>query len=153
MELEDVNEFSPEFERQNYEFLWESGGGGGGEQWAKLDDWVLLGQVRAHDHDCNRDFQGRVCAYELQSAGSPEAPQAAGSQAPAGEPQLDAAGQLRARSKWLEQRLGQALKLGQPSVELSLQALAYDCAGKKSQRPAAVQVRLARKRRAKWKGK
>jgi len=189
VELEDVNEFSPEFEHQNYQVVWEFdplefnkklkrpsevGNDGpmvGGQMKAKettevkasdrasgseADEWRQLAIVRAHDQDCNKEFQGRVCSYELQASD-----QLKHQNGPALFVDLD--GKLRAKRSWLEQLSGASGPLApsqQPNPQsngdtlgqFNFQVLAYDCGGKKSQRPANVQLKVMRKCHASWKG-
>lgn len=80
--MDDVNEFSPKFERSIYTVFYEltseeltnyaAGSlGAAADGSSKLDNdrpddrWRHLVQVRAHDSDCSRELYGRVCRYEL----------------------------------------------------------------------------------------
>jgi hypothetical protein len=93
IELEDVNEFRPEFERSQYAVSIDVGRLGAsrpdgaepheledaddeaaGRKSAAATGWCHLLTVRAHDQDCSRRF-GQVCQYELiELNAAPSAP-------------------------------------------------------------------------------
>lgn len=106
-----------------------------------MDDGGVAGeelevaQVRARDQDCSPEF-GDICGYELLAAadGHAEPP-------PAGLG-VDSQG----RVKWRR-------PLPAEPGRLSLQVIAYDCAGKKSQTPAKLQLSLNKLCRPALKGK
>lgn len=118
MQLDDVNEFSPEFEQSAYSLAVDLGAA----EWAQSASLELL-QVRAHDRDCSPAF-GTVCRYQLTGA---PADGLAGLS-------VDQEGRIRLQRP--ERPAGLAgLR--------EFQVLAYDCAGKKSQAPASVRLHLA----------
>lgn len=205
VKLEDVNEFSPEFERPIYSLSYEldpdseaplpplptdlahshnhhhkpAGANinnnnnnnhhqSGGQEAARR----FLLQVRAHDHDCSVEF-GSVCRYELapssptSTSSSPSASPSHSSEAGSGAEltdglSVDSQGRIwlqRVPARWRQlvaaasssTSANQQQQQQQPHV--SFQVLAYDCAGRKSQRPATVQLALSRLCRPALRGK
>lgn len=146
--MEDVNEFSPEFDSASYSLALElpqarASTTSGGER--------HLLTVRAQDRDCSAEF-GRVCRYELLAgnAGSSTSPVAANGSLEGLS--VDAAGRLLASDRWLRSAELELERTGGQSLVRSFQVLAYDCAGKKSLAPASVQLQLGRSCRAAWRG-
>lgn len=155
VELLDVNEFSPEFERSSYSFQLELRNNNddhddeGQDQDEQEDEiarrlkrtqetteWCHLLTVRAHDQDCSLEF-GHVCRYELLGDNS--------AMANASEFAIDLNGKLAARCVWLERLRANGLRDEVASHQqrtYALQVVAFDCGGKKSQAPASVQVTL-----------
>lgn len=194
MTLDDVNEFSPDFERHFYtaaidlsdeEMIQVEVAANGADADGTSEKIntkqpkttnrrrdELLVTVRAHDQDCSSEF-GSICRYELLS----DSPQSAsdGSNGQHGGDQLeglsvDLAGRIWLRhlpKSWLaavqERRKQQLQSQSQANPNLnsnngaylmrSFQVIAYDCAGKKSQTPATVQVSLNKLCRPSLKGK
>lgn len=136
LSLQDVNEFSPEFERSVYELTLDLDSSLLAEPAAATPPRLLL-TLRARDQDCSPEF-GSVCRYELLESLDGLS--------------VDSAGRLwmrRLPAAWLAQlRAADA----QPRP-LSVHVLAYDCAGKKSQVPARVELSFRKVCRAALKGK
>jgi len=135
--MDDVNEFSPEFERRLYVVSAELGLAQSG----RPDGESLLLTVRAHDQDCSAEF-GSVCRYELLLEPQQE-PTWADSL------RVDGSGRVWARNSWLLARAAKASE----QARGSFQVIAHDCAGKKSQTPALVQVNFNKLCQPAWRGK
>lgn len=95
----------------------------------------MLAALEARDADCSTKF-GTICRYELLP-GPPLQPPQLTSQL-----SVDSSGRV-----WFEGQMGVGLE------PFSLKVIAYDCGGKKSQSPAAIQVNFSTSCRPSLKGK
>lgn len=143
IELEDVNEFGPEFERNHYEASLELPPSEPDHEQQKAQNavWCHLLSVRAHDQDCSREF-GQVCRYELQPM-EPQQEESSSQLSKRIHLRADSQGNIQAKCAWLSAQVAR-----QQSNAISLKVIAFDCGGRKSQAPASVQVNLSQRPRA-----
>lgn len=149
--LDDVNEFSPEFERLLYSTSLDIDSGAelilmGGQQ---APDPILL-QVQARDQDCSLDF-GAICRYELLSTQSELKVADFLAIDLSGRIRLTNGSSLIAHLKAAESAVG-ANGADKPQ-QVTFLVIAYDCGNKKSQIPATIQLNLNKLCRPSLKGK
>lgn len=148
--IEDVNEFSPEFDRLVYTFKLDSLSDEEGRQEDEIDDIQnstkpsaeerFLFKIQARDQDCSSEF-GSVCRYELAPIGDIDQKQQTGQLSVFEQFRVDREGHV-----WLRdpERAKRTLK---GSGRFNFLALAYDCGGKKSQLPATIQIQVSQEPR------